>query len=142
MAVTLLHCVRVGSHFRSVFLVVCVRGCLQASVDTIMKEKMPKKGGRWWFSWRSRNSDSKSVSRLVRRGRAPHFFPHRITFDLCVCLGIRIGGRRSLRGEHVLCEQVRPQIHAFLSRRFTFLGVIPYRRVVFSPQDEGRVFLQ
>ncbi|KAM3876943.1 phosphatidate phosphatase LPIN1 [Diretmus argenteus] len=33
-----------------------------ASVETIMKEKMPKKGGRWWFSWRSRNSDSKSES--------------------------------------------------------------------------------
>ncbi|KAM6942695.1 phosphatidate phosphatase LPIN1 [Xenentodon cancila] len=30
------------------------------SVENIMKEKMPKKGGRWWFSWRSRNSDSKS----------------------------------------------------------------------------------
>uniref|UniRef100_A0A673BQ35 phosphatidate phosphatase n=1 Tax=Sphaeramia orbicularis TaxID=375764 RepID=A0A673BQ35_9TELE len=35
----------------------------QASVENIMKEKMPKKGGRWWFSWRSRNSDSKSVSK-------------------------------------------------------------------------------
>ncbi|XP_041840444.1 phosphatidate phosphatase LPIN1 isoform X2 [Melanotaenia boesemani] len=31
-----------------------------ASVENIMKEKMPKKGGRWWFSWRSRNSDSKA----------------------------------------------------------------------------------
>ncbi|XP_057693143.1 phosphatidate phosphatase LPIN1 isoform X2 [Corythoichthys intestinalis] len=31
-----------------------------ASVENIMKDKMPKKGGRWWFSWRSRNSDSKS----------------------------------------------------------------------------------
>uniref|UniRef100_A0A673ZKV1 phosphatidate phosphatase n=1 Tax=Salmo trutta TaxID=8032 RepID=A0A673ZKV1_SALTR len=31
-----------------------------ATVENIMKEKMPKKGGRWWFSWRSRNSDSKS----------------------------------------------------------------------------------
>ncbi|XP_055363271.1 phosphatidate phosphatase LPIN1 isoform X2 [Betta splendens] len=29
----------------------------QASVENIMKEKMPKKGGRWWFSWRSRNSE-------------------------------------------------------------------------------------
>uniref|UniRef100_A0A671VBM3 phosphatidate phosphatase n=1 Tax=Sparus aurata TaxID=8175 RepID=A0A671VBM3_SPAAU len=37
----------------------------QASVENIMKEKMPKKGGRWWFSWRSRNSDSKSVSTLI-----------------------------------------------------------------------------
>lgn len=34
----------------------------QASVENIMKDKMPKKGGRWWFSWRSRNSDSKSES--------------------------------------------------------------------------------
>ncbi|CAL9701915.1 unnamed protein product [Knipowitschia caucasica] len=34
----------------------------QASVENIMKERMPKKGGRWWFSWRSRNSDSKSES--------------------------------------------------------------------------------
>uniref|UniRef100_A0A3P8RWJ6 phosphatidate phosphatase n=1 Tax=Amphiprion percula TaxID=161767 RepID=A0A3P8RWJ6_AMPPE len=34
----------------------------QASVENIMKEKMPKKGGRWWFSWRSKNSDSKSES--------------------------------------------------------------------------------
>uniref|UniRef100_H2RJV9 phosphatidate phosphatase n=1 Tax=Takifugu rubripes TaxID=31033 RepID=H2RJV9_TAKRU len=33
-----------------------------ASVENIMKEKMPKKGGRWWFSWRSRNSDIKSES--------------------------------------------------------------------------------
>ncbi|XP_035799901.1 phosphatidate phosphatase LPIN1 isoform X7 [Amphiprion ocellaris] len=33
-----------------------------ASVENIMKEKMPKKGGRWWFSWRSKNSDSKSES--------------------------------------------------------------------------------
>ncbi|XP_035992403.1 phosphatidate phosphatase LPIN1 isoform X2 [Fundulus heteroclitus] len=31
-----------------------------ASVESIMKDKMPKKGGRWWFSWRRRNSDSKS----------------------------------------------------------------------------------
>ncbi|KAK2854227.1 hypothetical protein Q5P01_006888 [Channa striata] len=34
----------------------------QASVENLMKEKMPKKGGRWWFSWRSRNSESKSES--------------------------------------------------------------------------------
>ncbi|CAB1334991.1 unnamed protein product [Coregonus sp. 'balchen'] len=33
-----------------------------ATVENIMKEKMPKKGGRWWFSWRSRNSNSKSDS--------------------------------------------------------------------------------
>uniref|UniRef100_A0A8B9K9G0 phosphatidate phosphatase n=1 Tax=Astyanax mexicanus TaxID=7994 RepID=A0A8B9K9G0_ASTMX len=33
----------------------------KAAVESIMKEKMPKKGGRWWFSWRGRNSSSKSV---------------------------------------------------------------------------------
>ncbi|XP_028996097.1 phosphatidate phosphatase LPIN1 isoform X2 [Betta splendens] len=34
----------------------------KAAVENIMKEKMPKKGGRWWFSWRGRNSNSKSAS--------------------------------------------------------------------------------
>uniref|UniRef100_A0AAX7TKN9 phosphatidate phosphatase n=1 Tax=Astatotilapia calliptera TaxID=8154 RepID=A0AAX7TKN9_ASTCA len=37
----------------------------QASVENIMKDKMPKKGGRWWFSWRSRNNDYKSVSAQI-----------------------------------------------------------------------------
>ncbi|KAK7906910.1 hypothetical protein WMY93_015522 [Mugilogobius chulae] len=32
----------------------------KTTVENIMKEKMPKKGGRWWFSWRGRNSNSKS----------------------------------------------------------------------------------
>ncbi|XP_029705039.1 phosphatidate phosphatase LPIN1 isoform X1 [Takifugu rubripes] len=34
----------------------------KATVEKIMKEKMPKKGGRWWFSWRGRNSGNKSDS--------------------------------------------------------------------------------
>ncbi|KAM9466069.1 phosphatidate phosphatase LPIN1 isoform 2-T3 [Clarias gariepinus] len=34
----------------------------KAALENIMKEKMPKKGGRWWFSWRGRNSSSKSES--------------------------------------------------------------------------------
>uniref|UniRef100_A0AAR2IRJ3 phosphatidate phosphatase n=1 Tax=Pygocentrus nattereri TaxID=42514 RepID=A0AAR2IRJ3_PYGNA len=37
-----------------------VFGSSPAAVEDIMKEKMPKKGGRWWFSWRGRNSSSKS----------------------------------------------------------------------------------
>uniref|UniRef100_A0A671MUX8 phosphatidate phosphatase n=1 Tax=Sinocyclocheilus anshuiensis TaxID=1608454 RepID=A0A671MUX8_9TELE len=32
----------------------------KATVENITKEKMPKKGGRWWFSWRGRNNSSKS----------------------------------------------------------------------------------
>uniref|UniRef100_A0A8C5DEQ9 phosphatidate phosphatase n=1 Tax=Gouania willdenowi TaxID=441366 RepID=A0A8C5DEQ9_GOUWI len=31
----------------------------KAAVENIMKEKMPKKGGRWWFSWRGRNNNTK-----------------------------------------------------------------------------------
>uniref|UniRef100_A0A1A8DT83 phosphatidate phosphatase n=1 Tax=Nothobranchius kadleci TaxID=1051664 RepID=A0A1A8DT83_NOTKA len=34
----------------------------KAAVEKIMKEKMPKKGGRWWFSWRGRNSNTKPDS--------------------------------------------------------------------------------
>ncbi|XP_074541544.1 phosphatidate phosphatase LPIN1 [Halichoeres trimaculatus] len=34
----------------------------KSAVENIMKEKMPKKGGRWWFSWRGRNSSTKSDS--------------------------------------------------------------------------------
>ncbi|XP_072555086.1 phosphatidate phosphatase LPIN1 isoform X2 [Paramormyrops kingsleyae] len=32
----------------------------KATEENIMKEKMPRKGGRWWFSWRGRSSGSKS----------------------------------------------------------------------------------
>lgn len=52
--------------FFSHFFELYVHGCLQASVENIMKDKMPKKGGRWWFSWRSRNSESKSVSAQIQ----------------------------------------------------------------------------
>ncbi|KAM4529440.1 phosphatidate phosphatase LPIN1-like [Fundulus diaphanus] len=34
----------------------------KATVENIMKEKMPKKGGRWWFSWRGRNNNTQSES--------------------------------------------------------------------------------
>ncbi|KAM9315575.1 phosphatidate phosphatase LPIN1 [Gastrophryne carolinensis] len=30
----------------------------KVTVDTLMRDKMPKKGGRWWFSWRGRNSNN------------------------------------------------------------------------------------
>uniref|UniRef100_A0A8C8DUW1 phosphatidate phosphatase n=1 Tax=Oryzias sinensis TaxID=183150 RepID=A0A8C8DUW1_9TELE len=33
----------------------------KAAVEKIMKEKMPKKGGRWWFSWRGRNNTTQAV---------------------------------------------------------------------------------
>ncbi|XP_028652683.1 phosphatidate phosphatase LPIN1 isoform X2 [Erpetoichthys calabaricus] len=34
----------------------------KATVENIIKEKMPKKGSRWWFSWRGRNSNVKQES--------------------------------------------------------------------------------
>uniref|UniRef100_A0A8C2BB15 phosphatidate phosphatase n=1 Tax=Cyprinus carpio TaxID=7962 RepID=A0A8C2BB15_CYPCA len=37
----------------------------KATVENIMKEKMPKKGGRWWFSWRGRNNSSKSSQTML-----------------------------------------------------------------------------
>ncbi|XP_041832744.1 phosphatidate phosphatase LPIN1 [Melanotaenia boesemani] len=38
----------------------------KAAVENIMKDKMPKKGGRWWFSWRGRNNNGKSDSAAER----------------------------------------------------------------------------
>ncbi|XP_062981240.1 phosphatidate phosphatase LPIN1 isoform X3 [Elgaria multicarinata webbii] len=37
----------------------------KATVDSIMSDKMPKKGGRWWFSWRGRNSSIKEEIKPV-----------------------------------------------------------------------------
>ncbi|XP_053141598.1 phosphatidate phosphatase LPIN1 isoform X2 [Hemicordylus capensis] len=38
----------------------------KATVDSIMRDKMPKKGGRWWFSWRGRNSSIKEETKPVQ----------------------------------------------------------------------------
>ncbi|NXG51475.1 LPIN1 phosphatase, partial [Psilopogon haemacephalus] len=35
----------------------------KATVETIMRDKMPKRGGRWWFSWRGRNSTIKEETK-------------------------------------------------------------------------------
>ncbi|XP_023389374.1 phosphatidate phosphatase LPIN1 [Pteropus vampyrus] len=35
----------------------------EATVDSIMRDKMPRKGGRWWFSWRGRNTTIKEESK-------------------------------------------------------------------------------
>ncbi|EPY78338.1 Lipin-3 isoform 2-like protein [Camelus ferus] len=36
--------------------------CPQSTVDKLEKEKMPRKGGRWWFSWRRRDIPAKEYS--------------------------------------------------------------------------------
>lgn len=38
----------------------------KATVDSIMRDKMPKKGGRWWFSWRGRNNSIKEETKPVQ----------------------------------------------------------------------------
>ncbi|KAM3851714.1 phosphatidate phosphatase LPIN1 isoform 2-T3 [Vipera latastei] len=38
----------------------------KATVDSIMRDKMPKKGGRWWFSWRGRNNSIKEEAKPVQ----------------------------------------------------------------------------
>ncbi|XP_060769846.1 phosphatidate phosphatase LPIN1 isoform X2 [Neoarius graeffei] len=46
----------------------------KVTVEKIVKEKMPKKGGRWWFSWRGRGSGTKTDSTTINRpsGGAEH----------------------------------------------------------------------
>uniref|UniRef100_A0AAY4AC62 phosphatidate phosphatase n=1 Tax=Denticeps clupeoides TaxID=299321 RepID=A0AAY4AC62_9TELE len=44
----------------------------KAAVENVMKEKMPKKGGRWWFSWRGRDdSSSEEEGRAARLSSVP-----------------------------------------------------------------------
>ncbi|XP_062933958.1 phosphatidate phosphatase LPIN1 isoform X2 [Cynocephalus volans] len=35
----------------------------KATVDSIMRDKMPRKGGRWWFSWRGRGTTVKEENK-------------------------------------------------------------------------------
>ncbi|XP_042322001.1 phosphatidate phosphatase LPIN3 isoform X2 [Sceloporus undulatus] len=47
----------------------------KSTVDRLMKEKMPKKGGRWWFSWRRRELSNEehesSVQKIDTVGKHP-----------------------------------------------------------------------
>uniref|UniRef100_A0A452GNP6 Uncharacterized protein n=1 Tax=Gopherus agassizii TaxID=38772 RepID=A0A452GNP6_9SAUR len=38
----------------------------KATVESIMRDKMPRKGGRWWFSWRGRNSTIKEETKPMQ----------------------------------------------------------------------------
>ncbi|KAJ7331960.1 hypothetical protein JRQ81_014140 [Phrynocephalus forsythii] len=43
----------------------------KSTIDRLTKEKMPKKGGRWWFSWRRRElSNEEHVSRVQKASAA------------------------------------------------------------------------
>ncbi|GCC23921.1 hypothetical protein chiPu_0002319 [Chiloscyllium punctatum] len=40
----------------------------KVTVENLIKEKMPKKGGRWWFSWRGRNTKVKVEPEIEQNG--------------------------------------------------------------------------
>ncbi|KAG7251117.1 hypothetical protein CRUP_012036, partial [Coryphaenoides rupestris] len=52
--------VKIGSKYYNWNTAAPLMLAMQTTVENIMKEKMPKKGGRWWFSWRGRTSSTKS----------------------------------------------------------------------------------
>lgn len=43
--------------------------CPQSTMDKLEKEKMPRKGGRWWFSWRRRDFLAEEVGGHGRGAR-------------------------------------------------------------------------
>ncbi|XP_078092819.1 phosphatidate phosphatase LPIN2-like [Mustelus asterias] len=40
----------------------------KATIDKLVKEKMPKKTGGWWFSWRRKNSAAKEPESSIKKG--------------------------------------------------------------------------
>ncbi|KAF4099871.1 hypothetical protein G5714_019997 [Onychostoma macrolepis] len=40
----------------------------KATIERLMKEKMPRNRGRWWFSWRGRTNSTKPVSLQLKDG--------------------------------------------------------------------------
>lgn len=46
--------------------------CPQSTVDKLEKEKMPRKGGRWWFSWRRRDFPVQEVKAHGQRAWSTH----------------------------------------------------------------------
>uniref|UniRef100_A0A8C5CQJ8 phosphatidate phosphatase n=1 Tax=Gadus morhua TaxID=8049 RepID=A0A8C5CQJ8_GADMO len=74
----------------------------KSAVDRLVKDKMPKKSGRWWFSWRRRDMDNNQVTKtrfeytLCMRLLLVHFKPfHRsLTFrTLPLCIQERLNLR-------------------------------------------------
>uniref|UniRef100_A0AAR2J0I8 phosphatidate phosphatase n=1 Tax=Pygocentrus nattereri TaxID=42514 RepID=A0AAR2J0I8_PYGNA len=45
----------------------------KSTVEQLIKDKMPKKSGRWWFSWRRRDMNSNQVQLLKRESKLKLF---------------------------------------------------------------------
>ncbi|XP_015265824.1 PREDICTED: phosphatidate phosphatase LPIN3 [Gekko japonicus] len=50
---------------------------VQSTVDRLMKEKMPKRGGRWWFSWRRRELSSEEPETSTQKMHPTESFQQR-----------------------------------------------------------------
>ena len=40
-------------------------GVFQSTIEQLVKDKMPKKSGLWWFSWRRKDMDTSQVHRRM-----------------------------------------------------------------------------
>lgn len=132
--------------------------CPQSTVDKLEKEKMPRKGGRWWFSWRRRDfpaeevgghgsgggastgwrpsSDGYSSYSAVPRGRKPQPGRSRGELDLLVALQLGPGAWGLGRGT------VPFPSHGSLSlpKHFFFLRHVPTSQMgKLGPRDTSNV---
>ncbi|KAL8179400.1 UNVERIFIED_CONTAM: hypothetical protein K2H54_066122, partial [Gekko kuhli] len=48
-----------------------------STVDRLMKEKMPRRGGRWWFSWRRRELSSEEPETSIQKMHPTESFQQR-----------------------------------------------------------------
>lgn len=61
-----------------------------------MRDKMPRKGGRWWFSWRGRNTTIKEVS----TGNEGVFPSSSANFGLVECVLVLMCQRNKPKAQH------------------------------------------
>uniref|UniRef100_A0AAR2M1X5 phosphatidate phosphatase n=1 Tax=Pygocentrus nattereri TaxID=42514 RepID=A0AAR2M1X5_PYGNA len=60
----------------------------KSTVEQLIKDKMPKKSGRWWFSWRRRDMNSNQVQLLKRESKLKlsHFSCENEIFTVLYCI--------------------------------------------------------
>uniref|UniRef100_A0A8C8FF55 phosphatidate phosphatase n=1 Tax=Oncorhynchus tshawytscha TaxID=74940 RepID=A0A8C8FF55_ONCTS len=84
----------------------------KSAIDQLVKDKMPKKSGRWWFSWRRKDMDTNSnqvanhrvsqsmlgLSRLIQKKPCTHSHTHCLIIPTLCCdqerLNLREGANK------------------------------------------------
>uniref|UniRef100_A0A8C6M0R3 phosphatidate phosphatase n=1 Tax=Nothobranchius furzeri TaxID=105023 RepID=A0A8C6M0R3_NOTFU len=73
----------------------------KSTVERLVKDKMSKRSGRWWFSWRRRDSESNQVAadpQVVKEGSVASVIPHSLSTEtVAVTQTISQLYRKSLR---------------------------------------------